>query len=162
MAFKLEKNPHEEAPLEADARKFWDNLRKYVASPDTDRSMGASLLNWAPFIPEVSRKGDIIWNTEVMKGVDGGDDDAFFRCLSETGLLDVSDRSMLRDLCDECGITTTGNLTRNQYIEKLIRALKNHTNIDKFFCKNMIFQRGPSNWFLSSWGCEPSEIPPKA
>ena len=141
VAFKLGKNPHpthEEAPLEVDARKFWDNHRKYVASPDTDRSMEASLMNWAPFIPEVSRKGDIIWNTEVMKGVEGGDDDAFLRCLSEerlAGLLDVSDRSTLRDLCDECGIATTGNLTRNQYIEKLIRALQNHTNIDKFFVK---------------------------
>ena len=67
--FKLgDKITASEDCLEVNAKEFWDNLEKYAMCPDSNRSLKPSLLNWAPYIPEKSRRGDILWNTEVLKG----------------------------------------------------------------------------------------------
>ena len=55
---------------QVNGKQFWDDLRKYLLAPETDRSMMPSMEYWAPFILEKNRKGDMvkISRPETMSG----------------------------------------------------------------------------------------------
>ena len=122
---------------QVNGKQFWDDLRKYLLAPETDRSMMPSMEYWAPFIPEKNRKGDMVFNTEFKKGRHDDEEQQYLECLSaETleDLFDIADVRTLRELCAECGINAR-DATRFKCMELLINALKNKTRIDKFFIK---------------------------
>lgn len=138
VAFKLGKDSVRGAQNEeVNVPQFWDNVRKYLLSPESNRSLMPSMECWAPFIPQRSRKGDMALNTEFNKGVKDDEEQKYLKCLSAEsleGLLDISDVKMLRDLCAECGIKAA-SASKFKCMELLFNALKNNTRIDKFFLK---------------------------
>ena len=142
VAFKLRDLVEDEGNHceQVNAKELWANISNFIISVGSDRSIRTSVDNWAPFLPESSRRGDMLFNTEALKGVQGSDEQEFLECLSEErleGILDIADLKMLKELCVECGIDAgqAAKASRIKCVETLKKAMKVHSNIDKIFCK---------------------------
>ena len=122
---------------QVNAKMFWDNVNKSCVDLLNDKNMTPTMSNWAAFIPEKSRKSEMVFNTEYLKGKADKEQDEYLKCLSEEQLeqiFEMKNVTELRRLCKECGINAE-NMTKIRCIASLTSAIKSVTDVDKFFLK---------------------------
>ena len=80
----------------------------------------------------------MIYITEYLKGKQDVQQDEYLKCLSEETLEEIFNMGKvdeLRELCRECGISNTGQMTKINCIVSLTSAIKSVTDVDKLFFK---------------------------
>ena len=136
---------------EVDCKKFWDDVTMEMVSRGcrgrkvNEMTVSPKLSNWAPYIGEKSRIGNIIYNSEHQK-VHAENDDIEIECreMSEERLLETlfeSTSKEVRLLAKKLGVAAKGS--KLDIINRIKTGLgKNNIKFNKIFRKMFGFSGG--------------------